>query len=109
MFDSGWELPAVGTAQLAGLIEQNHAELMARGVSDVAAGLRLGRRALPGLGQQGLPAVDPAGVWGGEDAENVGAAAVPGALQGTGMMAARALIADALDLRYRLRGYGVEC
>jgi hypothetical protein len=30
MFDSGVELPAVGAARLAGLIEQNYAELMAR-------------------------------------------------------------------------------
>ena len=29
MFDSGVELPAVPTARLAGLIEQNHAELKA--------------------------------------------------------------------------------
>ena len=28
MFDSGVELPAVPTAQLAGLIEQNHADLV---------------------------------------------------------------------------------
>jgi hypothetical protein len=30
VFDSGVELPALGAAQLAGLIEQNHAELKAR-------------------------------------------------------------------------------
>ena len=30
MFDSGEELPALAAGHLAGLIEQNHAELMAR-------------------------------------------------------------------------------
>jgi hypothetical protein len=30
MFDSGVELPAMGASQLAGLIEQNYAELMVR-------------------------------------------------------------------------------
>ena len=36
-------------------------------------------------------------------------AAELGALQGTGMMAARVLIADALDLRHRLPRLWVEC
>ena len=42
--------------------------------------------------------------WGGAGTPEVSeyCAAELGALQGTGMMAARALIADALDLRYRL-------
>jgi hypothetical protein len=50
------------------------------------------------------PLIKRACVWGGEGTPEVSeyCAAELGGLQGTGMMAARALIADALDLRYRL-------
>ena len=50
------------------------------------------------------PLIQRACAWGGEGTPEVSeyCAAELGALQGTGMAAARALIADALDLRYRL-------
>ena len=105
MFDSGVELPAVGAAQLAGLIEQNHAELK-------AAECRMLQLAcawadahyLDSGSQEYQPLIQRACAWGGEGTPEVSeyCAAELGALQGTGMMAARALIADALDLRYRL-------
>ena len=106
MFDSGvGELPAVGAGQLAGLIEQNHAELM-------AAECRMLQLAcawadahyLDSGSEEYQPLIQRACAWGGEGTPEVSeyCAAELGALQGTGMMAARALIADALDLRYRL-------
>jgi hypothetical protein len=50
------------------------------------------------------PLIQRACAWGGEGTPEVSeyCAAELGALQGTGIMAARCLIADALDLRYRL-------
>ena len=105
MFDSGVELPAVGAARLAGLIEQNHAELK-------AAECRMLQLAcawadahyLDSGGQEYQPLIQRACAWGGAGTPEVSeyCAAELGALQGTGMVAARALIADALDLRYRL-------
>ena len=106
MFDSGvGELPAVGAAQLAGLIEQNHAELK-------AAECRMLQLAcawadahyLDSGSEEYQPLIQRACAWGGEGTPEVSeyCAAELGALQGTGIMAARALIADALDLRYRL-------
>jgi hypothetical protein len=115
MFDSGEEpaplgaaqseLPALGAAQLAGLIEQNHAELK-------AAECRMLQLAcawadvhyLDSGSEEYQPIIQRACAWGGEGTPEVSeyCAAELGALQGTGIMAARALIADALDLRYRL-------
>ena len=105
MFDSGVELPAVGAAQLAGLVEQNHAELK-------AAECRMLQLAcawadahyLDSGSDEYQPLIQRACAWGGEGTPEVSeyCAAELGALQGTGIMAARALIADALDLRYRL-------
>lgn len=42
MFDSTEEPLALKTADLAGLIEQNHAELVSAEMPDATAGLRLG-------------------------------------------------------------------
>ena len=93
------------TADLAGLIEQNHAEL-------VSAECRMLRLAcawadvhyLDSGSDEYQPLIKRACAWGGEGTPEVSeyCAAELGALQGTGIMAARALIADALDLRYRL-------
>jgi hypothetical protein len=105
MFDSGVELPALGAGQLARLIEQNHAELL-------AAECRMLQLAcawadihyLDSSSDEYQPLIQRACAWGGEGTPEVSehCAAELGALQGTGIMAARALIADALDLRYRL-------
>jgi hypothetical protein len=105
MFDSTAELPAVRTADLAGLIEQNHAEL-------VSAECRMLQLAcswadahyLDSGSEEYQPLIQRACAWGGEGTPEVSeyCAAELGALQGAGMMAARALIADALDVRYRL-------
>jgi hypothetical protein len=105
MFDSTAELPVVRTADLAGLIEQNHAEL-------VSAECRMLQLAcswadahyLDSGSEEYQPLIQRACAWGGEGTPEVSeyCAAELGALQGTGIMAARSLIADALDVRYRL-------
>jgi hypothetical protein len=105
MFDSGEEVPPAGAARLAGLIEQNHAELK-------AAECRMLQLActwadahyLDSGSDKYQPLIQRACAWGGEGTPEVSeyCAAELGALQGTGIGAARALIADALDLRYRL-------
>jgi len=105
MFDSTVELPAERTADLAGLIEQNHAEL-------VSAECRMLQLAcswadahyLDSGSEEYQPLIQRACAWGGEGTPEVSeyCAAELGALQGTGIMAARSLIADALDVRYRL-------
>jgi hypothetical protein len=105
MFDSVGELPAVSTARLAGLIEQNHVEL-------VAAECRMLQLAcgwadahyLDSGSEEYQPLIRRACAWGGEGTPEVSeyCAAELGALQGTGIMAARSLIADALDVWYRL-------
>src|SRR5512132_4273806 len=105
MFDLTGEPLAVRTADLAGLIEQNHAELM-------AAECRMLQLAcawadahyLDSGSDEYQPLIQRACAWGGEGTPEVSeyCAAELGALQGTGMVAARSLIADALDLRYRL-------
>jgi hypothetical protein len=104
VFDSGVEeLPVLGAAQLAGLIEQNHTELK-------AAECRMLQLAcawadahyLDSDSQDYQPLIQRACAWGGEGTPAVSEYCVAelGALQGTGMAAARVLIADALDLRY---------
>src|SRR4029453_14659877 len=105
MFDSGEELPPAGAAQLAGLIEQNHAELKAaecRMLQLVCAWAD--GHYLDSGSDENQPLVQRAWPGGGEGPRGVAecCAAELGGLQGPGIMAARALIADALDLRYRL-------
>jgi hypothetical protein len=105
MFDSGEEVPPAGAARLAGLIERNHVELK-------AAECRMLQLAcawadahyLDSGSTEYQPLIQRACAWGGEGTPEVSeyCAAELGALQGTGIGAARALIADALDLRYRL-------
>jgi hypothetical protein len=105
VFDSGVELPAVGSARLAGLIEQNHAELMARECRMLQLACAWADAHYLDSGSNDYqPLIQRACAWGGEGTPEVSeyCAAELGALQGTGMAAARALIADALDLRYRL-------
>src|SRR5215217_8576742 len=105
MFDSGVELPAVPTARLAELIEQNHAELMARECRTLQLACAWAdAHYLDSGSDEYQPLIQRACAWGGEGTPEVSeyCAAELGALQGTGMAAARALIADALDLRYRL-------
>jgi hypothetical protein len=105
MFDSGVELPAVGTARLAGLIEQNHAELMARECRMLQLACAWAdAHYLDSGSSEYQPLIQRACAWAGAGTPEVSeyCAAELGALQGTGMAAARALIADALDLRYRL-------
>ena len=95
----------MGAAQLAGLIEHNHAALK-------TAECRMLQLAcawadahyLDSGSDEYQPLIQRACAWGGEGTPEVSeyCAAELGALQGTGIMAARALIADALDLRYRL-------
>src|SRR4029450_2529801 len=99
MFDSGLELGGVRTSALAGLIEQNHTELMAsecRVLELAAAGAD--RHYLDPTGPDYPPLVERACAYGGEGTPEVSeyCAAELGALQGTGMFAARLLIADAL-------------
>jgi hypothetical protein len=105
MFDSGVELPALGAAQLAGLIEQNHAELKARECRMLQLACAWADAHYLDSGSTDYqPVIQRACAWGGEGTPEVSeyCAAELGALQGTGIAAARALIADALDLRYRL-------
>jgi hypothetical protein len=105
MFDSGEGVPAVGTARLAGLIEQNHAELLTRECRMLQLACAWAdAHYLDSRGDEYQPLIQRACAWGGEGTPEVSeyCAAELGALQGTGMAAARALIADALDLRHRL-------
>jgi hypothetical protein len=105
MFDSGVELPALGAAQLAGLIEQNHAELKAAECRMLQLACAWADAHYVDSGSQDYqPLIQRACAWAGEGTPEVSeyCAAELGALQGTGMAAARVLIADALDLRYRL-------
>jgi hypothetical protein len=105
MFDSGVELPALGAAQLAGLIEQNHTELKTRECRMLQLACAWAdAHYLDSGSTEYQPVIQRACAWGGEGTPEVSeyCAAELGTLQGTGIAAARALIADALDLRYRL-------
>ena len=105
MFDSGVDLGAVGAAGLAGLIEQNHAELLGRECRMLQLACAWAdAHYLDSGSEEYQPLIRRACAWGGEGTPEVSeyCAAELGALQGTGMAAARALMADALDLRYRL-------
>ena len=105
MFESVGDLGAVSTSVLVGLIEQNHVELVAREcrVLELAAAWA-DRHYLDPTGRDYHPLVERACAYGGEGTPEVSeyCAAELGALQGIGMWAAWLLIADALDLRYRL-------
>ena len=91
MFDSGVGLGAVGSARLAELIDQNHVELMVRECRMLELACAWADAHYLDSGSEDYrPEVSEY------------CAAELGALQGTGMAAARMLIADALDLRYRL-------
>ena len=105
MFDSGVDLGAVRTSVLAGLIEQNHAELMARECRTLQlAAAWADRHYLDPDGGDYQPVVERACAYGGEGTPEVSeyCAAELADLQGIGIFAARMLIADALDLRHRL-------
>ena len=62
MFDSGVGLPAVGAARLAGLIEQNHAELMARECRMLQLACAWADAHYLDSGSERVSAVDSAGV-----------------------------------------------
>jgi hypothetical protein len=95
----------LGAAHLAGLIEQNHAELKTRECRMLQLACAWAdAHHLDSGSTEYQPLIQRACAWGGEGTPEVSeyCAAELGALQGTGIAAARALIADALDLRYRL-------
>ena len=103
MFDPTGE--ALTGQQLAGLISANHTALvehedqvllLAAAWADV--------HDLDPAGQDYQPLIERACAWGGDGTPAVSeyCAVELGALQGTGMVAARMLIGDALDLRHRL-------
>jgi hypothetical protein len=87
MFDSGVELPAVGTAQLAALIEQNHAELMARECRMLQLACAWADAHYLDSGSKDYqPLIERACAWGGQGTPEVSeyCAAELGALQGRG-------------------------
>ena len=91
--------------KLAGLIEQNHAELRAAECQMLELACAWAdAHYLDSGSEEYQPLIQRACAWGGEGTPEVSeyCAAELGALHGTGIMAARSLIADALDLRYRL-------
>jgi hypothetical protein len=95
----------VRTSVLASLIEQNHAELMARECRSLElAAAWADRHYVDPAGGDYQPVVERACAYGGVGTPEVSeyCAAELVALQGTGAFAARLLIADALDLRFRL-------
>jgi hypothetical protein len=105
MFDSEERLPPAGAPRLAGLIEQNHAELKAAECRMLQLACACAdAHYLDSGSDEYQPLIQRACAWGGEGTPEVSeyCAAELWALQGTGIAAARALIADALDLRYRL-------
>jgi hypothetical protein len=91
--------------ELAGLVAANHADLLVREarVLLLAAAWADAHDVDPASPEY-RPLVERACAWGGEGTPEVSeyCAAELGALQGTGIVAARMLIADALDLRHRL-------
>ena len=91
--------------QLAAAITENHTELLRREcrVLELACAWADFHDQI-GMGMEYAPLVERACMFGGPGTPWVSEFCVTelGALQGTGPMAARALVADALDLRYRL-------
>lgn len=108
MFDSGsalGDLGAVSTSDLAGLIERNHAGLQRRECDElVLAATWADRHYLDPNGLDYHPLVERACAHGGQGTPEVSeyCCVELGALLETGIMSARALIADALDVRWRL-------
>jgi len=91
--------------ELAGLIVGNHAELLVREARVLLlAAAWADAYDVDMASPEYRPLVERVCAWGGEGAPEVSeyCAAELGALQGTGIVAARMLIADALDLRHRL-------
>ena len=105
MVDEGLELGVMSGDQLAAAIVYNHRELLRREcrVLELACAWA-DWHDQTGLGMEYAPLVERACMVGGPGTPMVSEFCVTelGALQGTGPMAARALVADALDLRYRL-------
>ena len=99
------ELGVMSGDQLAAAIVDNHTELLRREcrVLELACAWADWHDAA-GRGWEYAPLVERACMFGGPGTPMVSEFCVTelGALQGTGPMAARALVADALDLRYRL-------
>jgi hypothetical protein len=86
MFDSGVELPSVGSTALAGLIEQNHAELMARECRMLQLACAWAdAHYLDSRSDEYQPLIQRACAWGGEGTPEVSEYCVAelGALQGT--------------------------
>lgn len=99
------DLTRRSVGQLAVLFGENHAELVrAECRALVLAAAWADAHAIDPDGHEHEPLVPRACAWGGEGTPEVSefCAAELGALQGTGLGSARMLIADALDLRYRL-------
>ena len=105
MVDEELELGVMSGDQLAAAIVDNHTELLRREcrVLELACAWADWHDAT-GMGLEYAPLVERACMFGGPGTPWVSEFCVTelGALQGTGPMAARALVADALDLRYRL-------
>ena len=105
MVDEGLELGMMSGDQLAAAIVDNHTELLRREcrVLELACAWADLHDQL-GMGIEYAPLVERACMFGGPGTPWVSEFCVTelGALQGTGPMAARSLVADALDLRYRL-------
>lgn len=91
--------------ELAELVAANHAELLFREARVLLlAAAWADAHDVDTASPEYRPLVERACAWGGEGTPEVSeyCAAELGALQGTGIVAARMLIADALDLRHRL-------
>src|SRR5688500_1705019 len=105
MVDEELELGVVSGDQLAAAIVENHTELLRRECRVLVLSCAWGAVDDPlGRGIEYPPLVERACMFGGPGTPWVSEFCVTelGALQGTGPMAARSLVADALDLRYRL-------
>ncbi len=95
----------MSTSDLAGLIESNHAALLARECDElVLAAAWADRHYLDPNGGDYQPLIERACAYGGDGTPEVSeyCCAELGALLGIGILAARLLIGDALDVRYRL-------
>ena len=105
MFDSGVPLAAAGTSRLAGLIEQNHSAIKAAECEQlVLTAAWADAHEMDSGSEDYQPLVQRACAYGGSGTPEISeyCAVELGALIGTGLYAARALLADALDLRWRL-------
>ena len=103
MFEDAVGVPTSG--ELAGLIAANHTELVEHECRVLLlAALWADAHDLDPTRSDYQPLIERACAWGGPGTPSVSeyCAIELGTLQGTGMIAARLLIADALDLRHRL-------